>query len=44
MSNSQFGARPGAQDMTTFVSDVGRHILNIGYMEVYDGMRVYGDI
>ena len=42
--NSYFGKRPVARDMATFRSHVGPHVPNIGYLEVYEGICVYGGI
>ena len=48
VSNSDFGKRPGARDITIVGSHVGPHIPNIRYLEVYDGlwryMKVYAGI
>ena len=38
VSNSHFGKRPGARDMTILRCHVGAHIPNIGYLEVYGSM------
>ena len=38
VSNSHFWKRPGARDMTIFMSHVGPHIPNNGYLEVYGGI------
>ena len=38
VSNSHFGKRPGARDMSIFGSHVGPHIPNIGYLEAYEGI------
>ena len=46
VSNSHFGKRPGARDVTVFGYHVGPHIPNIGYLEKWEGMyrcmRAYG--
>ena len=38
VSNSHFGKRLGARDMTIVGSHVGPHITNIGYLETYGGI------
>ena len=44
VSNSHFGKRPGARDMTIFGCHVGPHIPNFVYREVYGSIRRYVEI
>ena len=39
--NSDLGGCSGAPVMGIFVSHVGPHLPNIGYFEVYEGVRRY---
>ena len=41
VSNSYFGKRPAARDMTILRFHVGLHVPNIGYSEVYAGIWRY---
>ena len=43
MSNSYFGERPRARDITISGSHVGPRISNIEYLTVFD-LKVYGGI
>ena len=44
MPNSGHGGCPATRFMTMFGSHVHRHISNIGYMKVYEGLQALGGI